>query len=353
MRARLLLLTLLPALGSCSNLGYYYQAISGQAEIMRASRPIPSLLADPATPDELKRKLASVSEIREFASQALHLPKNGSYRSYADLKRPFVVWNVFATPEFSVEPREWCFPFAGCVNYRGYFSREAAEDFARGLDPAANDVYVGGVPAYSTLGWLNDPVLNTFIHYPEAELARLIFHELAHQLIYVPGDSEFNESFATAVEAEGMRRWLEKNGSQMQREQFAVSQERRAQFIALMQKYRKRLEREFAQIVDDAEKRARKAEAFAEMADEYQKLKASWNGFAGYDRWFTGKLNNAHLASVSVYTALVPAFESLLRESGGDLKLFYTRVKELASLGEEDRLARLKRLSAGEQRAAQ
>jgi predicted aminopeptidase len=347
------LLALIALIPGCSNLGYYFQAISGQAEIVRASRPIPALLADPATPEELKGKLALVTGIREFASEHLGLPKNGSYKSYAELGRPFVVWNVFATPEFSTEPREWCFAFAGCVNYRGYFSREAAEDFARRLDPAKNDVYIGGVPAYSTLGWLNDPVLSTFVHYPETELARLIFHELAHQVVYVPGDTQFNESFATAVEREGMRRWLESQGSQAQREQYAISQERRAQFVALMLKYRKRLEKEFSLSLDDAEKRARKAEAFREMADEYRKLKTSWNGFPGYDRWFSGKLNNAHLASISVYTALVPGFEALLAESRGDLKDFYSRVQQIAALPEEERRSKLKQAAVHQQHAQQ
>jgi predicted aminopeptidase len=339
-------------LSGCSNISYYFQAIGGQVEISRASRPIDSVLADEATPVELRSKLIMASEIRDFASDELQLPENGSYKSYADLQRPFVVWNVFATSEFSIEPREWCFAFAGCVNYRGYFSKEAAEDFARGLDPARNDVYIGGVPAYSTLGWFNDPVLNTFIHYPETELARLIFHELAHQVAYAPGDTEFNESFATAVEMEGMRRWLASNGSQAQREQYAIAQERRAQFISLILKYRKRLGDVFASRAGDAEKRARKAEAFQQMADEYERLKASWNGFAGFDRWFAGKLNNAHVAAIAVYTALVPAFEALLAESGGDLKRFYARVKEIAALPEEERRIVLTRLN-GQQRAAQ
>lgn len=350
---RLLLALSSLSLSACSNLGYYFQAISGQAEISRAARPIASLIADTATPDDLRNKLFAVSAIREFASEELHLPENGSYKDYADLQRPFVVWNVFATSEFSIEPREWCFAFAGCVNYRGYFSKAAAEEFARGLDPARNDVFVGGVPAYSTLGWFNDPVLNTFIHYPETELARVIFHELAHQVAYAPGDSEFNESFAAAVETEGIRRWLAAQGSQAQREQYAIAQERRAQFISLMLKYRERLGKDFALPVSDADKRARKAEAFQQMAEDYQRLKASWNGFAGYDRWFTGKLNNAHVASIAVYTALVPAFEALLTESGGDLKRFYARVKEIAAMPEAKRRALLQQLGAGQQRAAQ
>ncbi|MGH8718950.1 MAG: aminopeptidase [Burkholderiales bacterium] len=347
--ARLLLTPLLVSLSACSNLSYYFQAIGGHAQIIQESQPITELLADPATPAELKQKLSAVSEIRQFASEGLNLPNNGSFKSYADLKRPFVVWNVFATPEFSVRPTEWCFAFAGCVNYRGYFSLDAAEKFALGLDPQRSDVFIGGVPAYSTLGWFSDPVLNTFVHFPEIELARLIFHELAHQVVYVSGDSEFNESFATTVERVGMRRWLNARGSQAQTEQFATAQQRRAQFIALMLKYRKRLEEQFSLPISDSEKRRSKAQTFEEMAREYEQLKASWNGFAGYDRWFVGKLGNAHLASIAVYTGLVPAFQTLLADAGGDLKRFYSRVKEIAALPKGQRRAVLDRLAGQEQ----
>lgn len=349
---RLLSSLLVLSLPGCSNVGYYFQAIGGQAELVSEAQPISEILADPAAPEQLKQKLKTVTEIRIFASEELLLPNNGSFKSYADLKRPYVVWNVFATPEFSIHPTEWCFLFAGCVNYRGYFSRQAAEEFAQRLDPARTDVFVGGVPAYSTLGWFSDPVLNTFIHYPETELARIIFHELAHQIVYVPGDSLFNESFATAVEAEGMRRWLTARGSQTQREQFATAQARKAQFIALMTKYRTRLEELFALKVSDSDKRELKARRFDEMAREYESLKASWDGFAGYDRWFAGKLNNAHLASIAVYTGLVPAFEALLAENGGNLERFYSRVKEVAAMPEDKRQEALKSLSNGTQRAA-
>ncbi|MGH8726672.1 MAG: aminopeptidase [Burkholderiales bacterium] len=338
---RFLASLLILSLSACSNLGYYFQAVGGQAEISRESQPIAELLADPATPIELKQKLAAVVEIRGFASKLLGLPNNGSFKSYADLKRPFVVWNVFATPELSVQPKEWCFLFAGCVSYRGYFSLEEAEKFAQGLDSQRTDVFIGGVPAYSTLGWFSDPVLNTFVHFPETEIARLIFHELAHQVVYVPGDSVFNESFATTVEMEGMRRWLEAKGSLAQTEQFATAQQRRIQFIALMMKYRERLEEHFKKPVSDSEKHELKALTFAEMAREYAELKASWNGFAGYDRWFSGKLNNAHLASIAIYTDLLPAFQALLADANGDLEKFYTRVKEIAALPQGERRALL------------
>ncbi len=208
---------LLP-LSGCTTLGYYAQAVGGHLEVMRLAAPVEERLREPDTPEPLRAKLARALAIREFASRELALPDNGSYRRYADLGQPFVVWNVVAAPEFSVEPLESCFPFAGCVSYRGYYSEEAARAYAAALAEKGYDVHVGGVPAYSTLGWFDDPLLSTFIHYPEAELARIVFHELAHQVVYVKGDTMFNESFASTVEEEGVRRWLEREGTLAQRE---------------------------------------------------------------------------------------------------------------------------------------
>ena len=192
----------------CATLSYYTEAAAGHIALLEAARPIDAWLADPATPEALRLRLERVRDIRRFASEQLRLPDNTSYASYASIDRPYVVWNVFVAPELSLELREWCFPIAGCVTYRGYFSNERAEAFAAPLREQGLDVMVGGVPAYSTLGHTPDPVLSTFISYPDAELARLIFHELAHQEFYLPGDSTFNESFASTVEAEGVRRWL-------------------------------------------------------------------------------------------------------------------------------------------------
>jgi predicted aminopeptidase len=308
-------------------------------------RPVAEVIADPAASQALKARLARVLEIREFASRELGLPENRSYRRYADLERPFVVWNVFAAPEFSVRPLRWCFLFAGCVSYRGYFSREAAERFAAGVAGDGNDVYVGGVPAYSTLGWFPDPVLNTFVHYPEAELARLIIHELSHQVVYARDDTMFNESFAVAVERAGVRRWLAKTGDARQREAFERMQRIRAEFVGLIGKYRGRLEALYRTRLAPEEMRARKRTILGELEAEYRALQKGWGGFAGYDRWFAQPPNNAQIASLAIYTRLVPAFEALLEREGGDLPRFYAAVKALAELPREERDERLRALA--------
>jgi predicted aminopeptidase len=326
----------------CTSLGYYYQAFEGQMQIWHRSRPIKQVIADERTPEQVKERLALVLRIREFASAELALPDNGSYRNYADLQRPFALWNVFATTELSVTPEEWCFPFAGCVGYRGYFSQTAADQFADNLKRDGLDVFVSGVPAYSTLGWFDDPVLNTVVGYPEAELARLIFHELAHQVVYVPGDTMFNESFAAAVEQEGVERWLARTGDKAQQAAFDLQQQRRATFIKLVLKYRDELETLYASSIPDSEKRQKKADIFAAMRAEYGTLKSSWDGYAGYDRFFAGPLNNARLVPVATYSELVPGFRRLLASDNGDFKRFFATVKALGKLPEEERHAKLK-----------
>ena len=329
------------ALGGCANMGYYVQSMQGQLEIFRRERPIAEVLAAGETPAELRTKLQTALSIREYASAALALPDNDSYRRYADLQRPFAVYNVFVTPEFSLQPLEWCFPFAGCVKYRGYFSREEAERFAAVMARRGHDVFIGGVPAYSTLGWFADPVLNTFVNYPRPELARLIFHELAHQVVYVRDDSVFNESFAVAVEREGVRRWLEQHGSAQDRELAARVQARRQAFIALVHAHRGRLEALYASGLPDDEKRARKRALFAQLDEAYEALRRTWGVMGGADRWLGQRPNNGLIASVSIYTQLVPNFEALLRRHNGDLAAFYADVRSLAALPPPERMARL------------
>ncbi len=321
----------------CSTLSYYGQAINGHLEVMRLAEPIPARIADPATPPELRAKLERVVAIREFASRELALPDNGSYRAYADIGRPFVIWNVFAAPELSVEPRQSCFPVAGCVAYRGYYRQGAADGYGAELRKDGYDVHVYGVPAYSTLGWFDDPVLNTFVRYPDAELARLVFHELAHQVVYVKGDTMFNESFAVAVEEEGVRRWLERNGTPAERDAYAAARQRRGDFVRLVLRYREQLEKLYREPLPDDAKRAGKRQRFAEMDAEYRALKARWGGFSGYDRWFDGGVNNAKLASVATYEELVPAFRALLARENGDVPRFYAAVKALAKLDKPER----------------
>lgn len=331
-------------LGGCETVGYYAQAVRGQAEVWYATRPVDAVVADPGAPAQLKERLQYAHRIREFASRELGLPDNGSYRGYADLKRPYVVWNVFAAEPYSVKPRQWCFPVAGCVAYKGYFSREEAEAFAEQLRRSGNDVHIGGVPAYSTLGYLSDPLLNTFMHYPPAELARLIFHELAHQLVYVSGDTIFNESFAVAVEREGVRRWMQRHGSPEALAAFHRSQERREAFQSLVLDYRARLEGLYASGGDTQVLAEGKKRIYAELDEAYQSLKRSWGGFGGYDRWLGANANNASLASIAVYTQWVPAFESILVQTGGDLPKFYAEVRRLADMSKDDRQAHLTRL---------
>jgi predicted aminopeptidase len=328
----------------CSNLPYYYQSVRGQLDIWSRQQDIETVIGDPQTPQALRDKLEAVLAIRNFASEELGLPRNASYRSYANLGRPYVVWNVFAAPEFSIEPRHWCFVFAGCVNYRGYFDKDSAQSFADEVAREGYDVFVGGVPAYSMLGYFPDPVLNTFIRYPTPQLARLIFHELAHQLVYVRDDSVFNESFAVTVEQEGMRRWLDRYGREQDRTTSVLIAQRRDQFVELIEAYRERLGSLYRTHSTREAMRSRKAELFAALEADYAKLKETWGGFSGFDRWFEGKPNNALLASIAIYTKKVPAFEALLAREGGDLPRFYAAAKALARLDKAERAAALERL---------
>jgi len=333
------------ALAGCATSEYYAQAILGHLDVMRRAQPIAERLADPATLPALRARLERVLAMRDFASRELALPENESYRSYADLGRPFVVWNVFAAPEFSVEARQSCFPVAGCVSYRGYYALADAERHGAALAAEGLDVYIGGVPAYSTLGWFDDPVLNTFVNYPEGELARILFHELAHQVAYVKDDTVFNESFAVSVERAGVRRWLARGTPEADVRAYEALQERRQAFIALLLDYRARLDAFYREPIPDGAKRAGKARLLGELEADYGALKARWGGFDGFDRFFAQKPNNAHLASVAAYTVLVPAFERLLEREGNDLARFYAAVKALAAQPKAERDAALAALA--------
>jgi predicted aminopeptidase len=336
-------LCLLLSVSGCAQLGYYAQAVEGQVSVLSRSRPIDQWLADPAVTDDLKSRLRRTQRIRAFAAETLGLPDNGSYKNYADLKRKYVMWNVVATPQLSMKPQQWCFPVAGCVDYRGYYSKDAAEAFAAGLQRQGFDVRVSGVPAYSTLGWFNDPVLSTFIAYPEAEVARMVFHELAHQVAYAPGDSQFNESFATAVEELGVARWLDAQGSDQMREDYRLYHQRKQDFIDLLDHCRRQLEDNYARAVSDTEKRARKAQLIEALRQDYETLKAErWASYAGYDRWFDGAVTNAHFVLVATYHDLVPAFRRLQASSNG-LGQFYREVRQLAKLHKAERRTQLAR----------
>lgn len=325
----------------CTDIAYYAQATEGQMRLMAATRPISEVINDPSTKPVLRQQLQGEIAIREFASRELALPNNGSYRSYADLGRPFVVWNVFAAPEFSLEPQQWCMIFVGCVNYRGYYDKNDAELYAGQLSQAGADTYVGGVPAYSTLGYFNDPVLNTFLRFGDEEVAHIIFHELAHQLVYAEGDSAFNESFATAVENEGMHRWLKMSGSPERLRDFDKQQQRKAQFHQLVGDTRDKLRAIYVSSLAPDEKRRAKLEVITEMKQTYAEFKARWGGYGDYDQWFNQPLNNATLGSVTLYTQWVPAFQTMLEQQGGNLPRFYLQVAALAHLPKIERSAAL------------
>jgi predicted aminopeptidase len=330
----------------CSTIGYIGQSVGGHLDLMQRARPVDQWLADGSTTEALKRKLALSQKMRAFAISELKLPDNASYKRYADIGRPAVVWNVVATPELSLRLKTWCFPVMGCVGYRGYFEKAGADALAAQLRADGLEVDVYGVPAYSTLGWTNwmggDPLLSTFIGWPDGELARLVFHELAHQVVYASDDTAFNESFAVAVERIGGNRWLAQEGDTQALRDFEATQQRREAFRALTLRARTALDALYKDAgLDDAAKRQRKAEAFAQMRAEYAKLKADWGGYAGYDG-FMARANNASLAVQGAYNDLVPHFERLFERSGRDFDRFYAEVKRLAALPKDQRHATLR-----------
>ena len=344
--ARLLLVCgLLLITGSCTTLGYYSQSASGQLEVMARRQPVDELINDPGTDPALKRKLITVQAIRRFASESLALPDNSSYTLYADIGRPFVVWNVFAAPELSLELKTWCYPFAGCVAYRGYFARADAVSFADELRAQGYDVYSGGVKAYSTLGWFDDPVLNTVVNYSEARLAGLIFHELAHQQLYVAGDTAFNESFATAVELAGVEAWLALRNDAPAALEYRHFYARQSSFHELLAQYRKRLLAVYASDMSDGEKRRDKQRLLDEMRDSYAGLKRGWGGEGDFDAWFDADINNAQLAATATYREYLPSFRRLLTQSGGNYAMFYARAAELGALPADERRERLQALA--------
>lgn len=325
----------------CSSVGYYAQSVHGHLKLLSAARPVPEVLADPATTPALKARLELTQRLRDYAVAALHLPDNDSYRRYADLQRGAAVWNVAAAPELGLTLHTWCFPVVGCVAYRGYYDRRQAERDAEQLRAQGFDAGVYPVPAYSTLGklpgrYFADPLLNTFVPWPEGDLARLIFHELAHQVAFAPDDTVFNESFATAVERVGTDRWLAEHGSPAAREAWAQQVARRATFRALTSRYRDRLEALYRSAASEEDKRHGKAQLLAALRGEYAALRAgAWQGYAGYDAWFE-QLNNASFGVLAAYTELVPQFEQLLARQG-DLPRFYAEVRRLAALPQDER----------------
>jgi predicted aminopeptidase len=324
-----LLLVLASMLSGCGSL-YLLQAVRGQAQILVDRRPIKEVVADPKTPATLRDTLADVSAARDFATRTLDLPDNRSYRLYADIGRPYVVWNVVAAPEFSVRPKVWCFPVAGCVTYRGYFRQKSAQAYADQLQAQGYDTVVGGVPAYSTLGHFDDPILNTMLPYGRDQLAQIIFHELAHQLLYVPGDSAFNEAFASTVAETGLARWLTLQGRPGDIETFHRSEARAGAYSDLLREARSDLARLYATKLPPEQMRAAKQVRLAALSDAIRATEKRFGVPSGYGSWLAKGLNNAELASIATYENCMPGFRRLLAQQDGDLPRFYAAVRALA-----------------------
>ena len=343
----------------CRTIGFYAQAARGQYEVLVHRERIEKLVADPATPARLKTQLELVERLRAFARTELKLPVDAHYRDYTDVHRPCVVWNVQAAPRFSLQPVTWWYPLVGSLEYRGYFSERGARDYAAYLARKGYDVCTDGVEAYSTLGWFKDPVLNTFVYRDEPELAEVIFHELGHQRVFAPGDTDFNEAFATTVGQEGARRWLLAANETNLYDHYLVSLKRDRQFVQLVMNTRLRLEKIYGDTLDKdgnvkaaarlpappGEMEREKRAAFDDLRAEYDRLKAAWDGYDGYDDWFTHDLNNAKLNTIATYYDLVPGFKNLLKENGGDMEKFYQAVERLAKMPREERRQRLRDLA--------
>lgn len=333
----LMILVILLPLSGCTTLGYYAQSVSGHLSVMVDREPIEDILAREDTPEALRDKLNLVLKARIFATDVLYLPDNDSYRSYVDLKRPYAVWNVVATPEFSVDPQQWCFLFVGCVRYRGYYAQADARVFGSELERHGKDVYVYGVSAYSTLGWFDDPTLNTIIKKKDSLLVGLIFHELAHQQIYISNATAFNEGFAVAVELAGIERWLKQNGTDQQIEDYRKHKRRQRSFLELVAATHTQLKALYASTTTPEAMRQQKAAMIESLRDKYRTLKTAWGGYNGYDRWFAKDINNAQLASVATYQDYVPTFLKLLSEHNNDLRAFYAAVEKIGDMDEEQR----------------
>lgn len=353
------MLLTIPLLTGCQTAGYYAQAVRGHCQIVARQKPIAEFLKQPQTPEPLKEKLQLALALREFATHELKLPVNGHYLRYADLERRYVVWSVTAAPEFSLKAETWWYPFVGRLAYRGYFDEAAARSHAAELKQRGLDVDVGGVRAYSTLGWFRDPVLNTFISEAPTELAEILFHELGHQRLFVSGDTDFSEAFAEAIAEEGTRRWLRAKGDSAAQQAYEARLQRKVQFTRLVTGTHDRLEKLFREAgtstmsADEikslpseqfADVRAQKQVILEELKLDYAALKAAWGASADYEKWFARPLNNAHLNDVDTYYRLVPAFHQMLREQGGDLAAFHREARALARLTKAERHRRLELL---------
>lgn len=330
---------LLVAFSGCQTVSFYRQAIAGEYQILSKEKPITQLIADPATPPKLKAKFEEILKMRQFARDEMKEPADKAYLKYTDLHRPYVVWNVNIAPALSMDPKTWWFPIVGRASYRGYFNLDMARKYAEPWKEKGWDIYVDGVTAYSTLGWFSDPLLNTFIYEPEADLADLIFHELAHRRLFISGDTDFNESYATAVAAEGVRRWFNAASNPKAYEEHMKARQREKDFVRLVLQTRQDLTNVYnnAQL-SDTQKLQRKEEIIADLRTRYQAMKTnSWGGYSGYDGWFKAPINNAKLNTISAYYQYEPAFAALIREENGDMEKFFARVAEIGKMPVEKR----------------
>ena len=349
----LVLVAVMSLLAGCTTVGYYSQIVSGHMRIVMGKRPLAEIVSDESINDSVKRRLDLAQRARLFGIEQLNLPDNESYTSFYDTGQEYVTWNVIAAEEFSLNPYTWCFPIAGCVAYRGYYAEEDAKAYAEGLAKEGFDVTVTGATAYSTLGWFEDPLLNTMLERSDPSIASLLFHELAHQQLYVGDDSTFNESFASFVEEEGLRLWQENeerlypeiDQSAMARELDARKQ-RQDDFIALLTDTRDDLAEIYESESTPEVMRQKKKQRFEQMLVEYEALKESWGGYHGYDQWFSQDLNNARLVAVATYNDYIPAFEVLFKESGSSFEQFYVAALELSKLPLEERTLKMQDLLA-------
>lgn len=323
----------------CADLSYYLHSVNGHFSILQKTRDIDDLLQDSNTPAELTERLKLVRRIRKFAMDQLQLPESDSYTLYADLGRNYALKNLFATEEFSVSAHRWCYPIVGCAGYRGFFDEQRLEDYVNELKQKNFDVYVANVAAYSTLGWFDDPLLNTFIYWPEFRLAGLIFHELSHQRLYMDGDTQFNESFAVAVQQAGVERWLQATGQPLKLKKYRQYLVNRKRVIQLIEQAREALKALYQKDLSGLQKRKQKQQLYSQLKQNYQTLSASFDVNDGFKYWFAGELNNARLVSVSTYAARVPAFRNLLQSHGGDFESFYRHVERLADMSQDTRNA--------------
>ncbi|MFC1773434.1 aminopeptidase [Pseudomonadota bacterium] len=332
-------------LSGCSQIRYYQQSAGGQLDIIDRRTPIEELLEDKTRDPQLRARLQRVAEFRSFAIEQLRLPETGSYTVYADLERDYVVKSLFAAPEFSVQLHQWCYPVVGCASYRGYFDTELLASDEELFRTQGFDTYIALVPAYSTLGWFDDPVLNTVIEWPDPQLAGLVFHELAHQKLYVEGDTVFNESFATAVEQAGVELWLAEQGNRELLSRYQVRRARQRKVVELIQQIRSELDELYRQDMNrDAMRHAKQQQL--EMAQKrYRALRGKWENDPGYDDWFAGEMNNARLGSVSAYHACVDAFLTLLGEEKHNFDKFYQRAAIIGALAPPARRERMACLS--------